>query len=621
MHIASPRSPLNCQALSVHLPVASDYQASRTSSRYQILPMSNSPVHPSASQYHHKSGTPRYVPTSPTLLSPNYEKRSSTNQQSRSRALSGTHLLPDSSAYISGPLRSPLPLSTETTPYDEKPYDDLILNSQQSPHTLNLNMGSPGVARRAKAHVPSACVNCKRKHLACETRRPCNRCLQAGKEVRSSHAMKPMMFANSIKATCVDVQHKKRGRPRLRDEDNSRGTGYGGEYAHPQLYPAQSDAIGMEDPSQRSQYRPVSYRELRSQPNSPYDGIQDVRPALGRGILPGFSTVGSSRDISNTDPGGAMIRRLPEVNPTALLTLDFIVSQSNFAFIDALALPTQVGGKALKDLVIPSEKEKIKQLQNRLQTEMHNSMQTPYLRPLGNEYPTGTSPEEQDLFESTMGFQPRNEYWTFRLPNGQSRGFPISISLAKTNAYFVVLTLVSSANPPIALTTSASHGSWTPSPPTSSHGMQFPYTQRLVERPRRNDLTTGAPTTNPYQPYAPKSVPENLADSPFDQDLSQYRPRSSSQTHDSRTPPSAGSVGTTRSSLHGSDVPQDNLRHLQLPPIRASAGGKESSGSSRGALQEIARSESRRSSPATKASPQSGKRKKRRRVDIEEMLR
>ena len=183
MHITSPRSPLNCQALSVHLPVAPGYQASRSSSSYQPLPMSNSPVHPNASPYHQKSGTPRYIPTSPTLLSSSYEKGNSANLQQRSRDSSGTHLLPDSPAYTAGPLRSPLHLSTDTTPYDEKSYDDLILNSQHSPGTMNLSMGSPGVARRAKAHVPSACVNCKRKHLACETRRPCNRCLQAGKEV------------------------------------------------------------------------------------------------------------------------------------------------------------------------------------------------------------------------------------------------------------------------------------------------------------------------------------------------------------------------------------------------------------------------------------------------------
>jgi hypothetical protein len=41
----------------------------------------------------------------------------------------------------------------------------------------------PRSTRRAKAHVASACVNCKRKHLGCDSARPCRRCVLAGKAV------------------------------------------------------------------------------------------------------------------------------------------------------------------------------------------------------------------------------------------------------------------------------------------------------------------------------------------------------------------------------------------------------------------------------------------------------
>lgn len=37
--------------------------------------------------------------------------------------------------------------------------------------------------RRTKAHVASACVNCKKKHLGCDSARPCRRCVLAGKAV------------------------------------------------------------------------------------------------------------------------------------------------------------------------------------------------------------------------------------------------------------------------------------------------------------------------------------------------------------------------------------------------------------------------------------------------------
>lgn len=37
--------------------------------------------------------------------------------------------------------------------------------------------------RKAKAHVASACINCKRAHLSCDVQRPCGRCVATGKQV------------------------------------------------------------------------------------------------------------------------------------------------------------------------------------------------------------------------------------------------------------------------------------------------------------------------------------------------------------------------------------------------------------------------------------------------------
>src|SRR5271168_520223 len=39
---------------------------------------------------------------------------------------------------------------------------------------------SPRTTRKTKAHVASACVNCKKKHLRCDSARPCNRCTATG---------------------------------------------------------------------------------------------------------------------------------------------------------------------------------------------------------------------------------------------------------------------------------------------------------------------------------------------------------------------------------------------------------------------------------------------------------
>ncbi|KAG2194973.1 hypothetical protein INT47_002829 [Mucor saturninus] len=47
-------------------------------------------------------------------------------------------------------------------------------------------------------HVPTACLNCKKAHLGCDLSRPCKRCSALGKC-----------------DTCIDIKHKKRGRPKL----------------------------------------------------------------------------------------------------------------------------------------------------------------------------------------------------------------------------------------------------------------------------------------------------------------------------------------------------------------------------------------------------------------------
>merc|ERR1711881_295174 len=78
---------------------------------------------------------------------------------------------------------------------------------QQGPTSLASSSAprAQRTTRRTKAHVAKACQNCKKAHLSCDEQRPCTRCVASGKQ-----------------ATCVDVEHKKRGRPRLRDDREQR---------------------------------------------------------------------------------------------------------------------------------------------------------------------------------------------------------------------------------------------------------------------------------------------------------------------------------------------------------------------------------------------------------------
>ncbi|EPQ29474.1 uncharacterized protein PFL1_03229 [Pseudozyma flocculosa PF-1] len=85
------------------------------------------------------------------------------------------------------------------------PLDSAMAASSSASSIGRDAMAAAGATRKmAKAHVPSACLNCKRAHLACDVGRPCRRCINLGKS-----------------DTCIDVQHKKRGRPRLKDRQES----------------------------------------------------------------------------------------------------------------------------------------------------------------------------------------------------------------------------------------------------------------------------------------------------------------------------------------------------------------------------------------------------------------
>ena len=64
-------------------------------------------------------------------------------------------------------------------------------------HTVRAKAAS----KRIK-HVCRACVHCKRAHLACDESRPCKRCVHLGR------------------TDCVDVEHKRRGRPKVLPEED-----------------------------------------------------------------------------------------------------------------------------------------------------------------------------------------------------------------------------------------------------------------------------------------------------------------------------------------------------------------------------------------------------------------
>ncbi|KAJ1648959.1 hypothetical protein IWQ61_009805, partial [Dispira simplex] len=107
---------------------------------------------------------------------------------------------------ISSPLASPTSgfIKSPLAPHRSPPRPRAMPLPPAKPHkstksALPSSSGSGNVrtgTTRAKLYVPKACVNCRQSKVACETRRPCQRCVRMNKA-----------------DTCVDAVSKRRGRP------------------------------------------------------------------------------------------------------------------------------------------------------------------------------------------------------------------------------------------------------------------------------------------------------------------------------------------------------------------------------------------------------------------------
>lgn len=112
---------------------------------------------------------PIVSPTAPVSRSPGGQHVRTTQAQSDSpRDVVHGHQAPAPTSSLAGGIPA---ASTETA------------HLQSAAPSTTVRTLPPRSTRRAKAHVASACVNCKRKHLGCDSSRPCRRCVLAGKAV------------------------------------------------------------------------------------------------------------------------------------------------------------------------------------------------------------------------------------------------------------------------------------------------------------------------------------------------------------------------------------------------------------------------------------------------------
>ncbi|KAL7627492.1 hypothetical protein AAE478_001685 [Parahypoxylon ruwenzoriense] len=363
--------------------------------------------------------------------------------------------------------------------------------------------------------------------------RPCSRCLSNGKE-----------------DSCVDVQHKKRGRPRLRDDNQPRFDT--GRFPHPpdptirrpvSLYSPMSVAsASYEDPLRRSH----SYRVLKSQPSDP--------------IAPRFPERGSVADANIFPAPLSIPPRAPE--PVAFLTINLEIAKVSGTFTEAVGSQLIVGRRLL-EIVSPSERDRVIGLQRSLQDEQGRK-EPNYLPPIFGK-------QEAERVIQALPFSPesisrfqldRQDFFTFIARDGQPRPYPIRIGLAKEDSIYFVVLLLSRPTPSF------------PHPSPSPHAREFsysfqsqPYAQltpvsasfdpsrpRYGESPREGSYTprqppTPAPIASGLTPGVSPNVPTYPVSGP---------PRIEPQAGPSHQIP--------RSELHISRPPQQV--EYQLPPIR-----------------------------------------------------
>lgn len=491
--------------------------------------------------------------------------------------------------------------------------------AQQQPALISAHHSRPNKpARRTKTHVASACVNCKKAHLSCDVARPCGRCVASGKQ-----------------ETCKDVQHKKRGRPRLRDDkDFSRGEE--GRSLSSQILPppppgTETFPLQPQFPSSHQATNPLRVLNRAGQGSNEFSPISTQSPVHQRGGPP---TSGGNYGAVSSSPYSSGARQGYEVSAVAFLDLDLVVKRSNSAFESLVAGGVQ--GRNLSELIDPQQGEVLQRLRNEMREE-RDAREPSYMPPITSEGPDPIQAvSERDVEEVSKGFTDRRPSLALRSHNGQYQPFQTQIRLAKTSLYFVTLVIHSiprSTAPPLLTSQLAPptpiHASQTLSAPTAPPSRDFgPY-------PRPPSSASSAPAS-PYYSFPPRNSLHSTT-APYGNSPSySYSPTTGSEQgyfptiqplpQPSTYPSPYGPVSRRESAVseygRRPEIPHDGNRPsgrqgFQLPPILTEPYPPRGSELSESANERVRR---REASPGPTENTESPDTAKRRKLNIEAML-
>lgn len=276
----------------------------------------------------------------------------------------------------------------------------------------SVRVTSPRSQRKTKGHVASACVPCKRAHLRCDAQRPCSRCVSHGKE-----------------DACIDVQHKKRGRPRLRDDREARIQAARFGHGH---------ELSSSRPSQirpASMGHPLFYDSPGSAgPSAP--GSEFTSPeAPGQRHLPRIFSAdaafrGERPPVHFTDEPVLYIR-----------ANNMEIVKASPSFSEAVGASGFVG-RRITDIITPEASETIIELCNALNAEQKRR-EPSYLPPIfdrGEEAVRSLGFTAESVSRVEFNHQ---TYTTFRSNDGQPRSYPVRLGLLKEGSFFFITALLS----------------------------------------------------------------------------------------------------------------------------------------------------------------------------------
>jgi hypothetical protein len=244
-------------------------------------------------------------------------------------------------------------------------------------------------------------------------------------------------------STCRDVEHKKRGRPRIQPE-RGQPRAPGGQ------------VVPLGPPPQL----------MGGVPGNRYDSFGPPRAdhsASRRGSLPVVSSAhgtgidqrqshgphSASSDVASLQSLRPMDSRWTSSPPPllAFLNLELKILVARESFRATLADGDSLQDRALEDMVDPRHREAVRDLQTSLRQE-RTQRDPSALPPIsfgvsrgGPEYQAVERLTERDVHNITHGSADRTDTWTFLLPNGRPETFRVRLRLGRTHLFFAVLEL------------------------------------------------------------------------------------------------------------------------------------------------------------------------------------